>query len=217
LAAQSFSSFVVRAFGRVPLQAILIIPFVLQIMGTVSLVSYLSLKNGQRSVNDLAEQLIDEVSDRTQQHLKDYTALPQQIAQLVADDLELEKIDLDSPELQSLDRYFLKRIQTFNSVSFIYVGNEQGKFIGAGPTRRYGKFAQIVEVTDGTTRGSYVSYLVNSQGDRVQQLNAVPGYNPRRRPWYKAAVQAGRATWSEIYAFIGEANQGLTITAVKPF
>jgi diguanylate cyclase (GGDEF)-like protein/PAS domain S-box-containing protein len=217
LAAPSLSRFVVRAFGKVPLQAVLIIPFVLQIMGTVGLVSYLSLKNGQQAVNDLAEQLMDEASARTQQHLKDYTALPQQIAQLVADDLELENIDLNPPDLQGLDRYFLKRIQTFKSVSFIYVGNEQGKFIGAGPTQQHGKSAQIVEVTDSTTQGNYVSYLVNPQGKRVQQLNTVPEYDPRRRPWYKAAIHAGRATWSEIYAFIGEANQGLTITAVQPF
>ena len=217
MTAQSLGSFVARAFGKVPLRAVLIIPFVLQIMGTVGLVTYLSLQNGQRAVNDLAEQLMDEASDRTQQHLEAYTTLPQQIAELVADDLELEKIDLNPANLQSLDRYFLKRIQTFNAVSFIYVGNEQGKFIGAGPTRQHGKPAQIIEVTDGTTQGNYISYLVDRQGNRVQQLNAVPQYDPRRRPWYKAAVQAGQATWSEIYAFIGEANQGLTITAVKPF
>lgn len=217
MAAQWLGRFVATAFGKVPLQAVLIIPFVLQIMGTVGLVSYLSFRNGQQAVNDLAEQLMDETSDRTQQHLQDYTVLPQQIAQLVADDLELGEIDLQPSNLQSLDRYFLKRIQTFDTVSFIYVGNEQGKFIGAGPTRRYGQLAQIVEVTDGTTRGNYISYRVDRQGNRIEQLNAVPQYDPRRRPWYKAAVQAGRATWSEIYAFIGEANEGLTITAVKPF
>ncbi|MBD1927232.1 PAS domain S-box protein [Trichocoleus sp. FACHB-90] len=208
---------VTKVVGKLPLQTVLIVPFVVQISATVGLVAYFSFKNGQQAVNDLANQLMNQVSDRTVQHLESYTELPQKVAQVVADDLELGKINLDSQNLQGLDAYFLKRIETFNSVSFIYTGNEQGKFIGAGPVRRDGTLSYIIEVTDGTTNGSYVSYATDNQGNRTKKLNVVPSYDPRRRPWYKAAVQKGKATWSEIYAFIGEANKGLTITAVKPF
>ncbi len=198
------------------MRCVLIVPFVLQIVGTVGLVSYLSFKNGQQAVNDLVNQLMSDVSDRTQQHLKSYTKLPQQITRLVTDDLELGTISLKAPNLRSLDAYFLKRIQTFDGVSFIYVGNEQGKFIGAGPTQRFGQLDHIVEVADGTTKGNYLSYAVDARGDRIKQVGISKNYDPRRRPWYKAAAK-GKATWSEIYAFIGEANEGLTITAVKPF
>jgi PAS domain S-box-containing protein len=203
--------------GGVPLRTVLIVPFVLQTTITVGLVGYLSFKNGQQAVNNLAHQLMSGVSDRIDQHLKSYTALPQQIVQLVADDLELGKINLESPNLQSLDAYFLKRIQTFNSVSFIYVGNEQGKFIGAGPVRKDDQLSYIIEVTDATTNKNYVSYTTDKQGKRTQKLNSVPNYDQRRRPWYQAAVKKGGATWSAIYPFIGEANTGLTITAVKPY
>ncbi|HEY9618426.1 MAG TPA: diguanylate cyclase [Microcoleaceae cyanobacterium] len=200
-----------------PLRTIMVVPFVLQIVGTVGLVGYLSFRNGQHAVSQLANQLMTEVSDRTRQHLESYTALPQNIVELVADDLELGHINLQGQDLRSLDRYFLKRVRTFDTVSFIYVGNQQGKFIGAGPTRRYGKLSYLVEVTDGTTKGNYFSYATDAQGQRTQRVGSSPNYDPRRRPWYKAAVQAGKATWSKIYAFIGEANSGLTITAVKPF
>jgi two-component system sensor histidine kinase ChiS len=203
--------------SRVPLRTILIVPFVVQIVATVGLVGYLSFRNGQQAVANLANQLIGEVSDRTQQHLKSYTELPQNIAQLVVDDIALGGINLRPQNLQGADRYFLKRIQTFNSVSFIYVGNQQGKFIGAGPTHRFGQRSYIIEVTDGTTAGNYISYAIDSQGNRTRQIGTSYNYDPRRRPWYKAAVQQGKATWSEIYPFIGEANQGLTITAVAPF
>lgn len=212
-----FNRLTARVLGKVPLRTVMVVPFVLQIVGTVGLVGYLSFRNGQHAVSDLANQLMAEVSDRTRQHLESYTALPQHIVELVADDLELGKIDLQGRDLRSLDRYFLHRVKTFNTVSFIYVGNEQGKFIGAGPTRRNGKLSYIIEVTDSTTQGSYVSYATNAQERRTLRVGISPNYDPRRRPWYQAAVQAGKATWSEIYAFIGEANSGLTITAVKPF
>lgn len=214
---QLLDGFVAKKLSRVPLRLILIVPFVLQLVGTVGLVGYLSFKNGQQTTQDLANQLMDEASDRTQQHLESYTALAQNLVQLVSDDLELGSINLEPQNLQRLDAYFLKRAQAFKSASFIYVGNEQGKFIGAGPTRRNGRLSYIVEVTDGTTDGHYVSYAVDAQGNRTQKLNAVPQYDPRRRPWYQAAARARQATWSDIYAFIGEANEGLTITAVKPF
>jgi two-component system sensor histidine kinase ChiS len=208
---------VIRAFGKGHLRTILIVPFVLQIVGTVGLVGYLSSKNGQQAISNLASQLIGEVSDRTRQHLESYTKLPPQIAQVVANDLKLGIINLKPQNLQGLDAYFLNRIQTFDSVSFIYVGNQQGKFIGAGPTHRHGNLSYIVEVTDGTTQGNYLSYAVDAQGHRTKKIGTSLNYDPRRRPWYKAAVQRGKTTWSEIYPFIGAANEGLTITAVAPF
>lgn len=202
---------------RLPLRVVLSIPFVVQTAAVIVLVGYLSHVEGQQAINTLAQQLMSEVHERVQQHLQAYTQEPQQIVQLIADDIESGRINLTPDNLQSLDAYFLKRTQNFSSVSFIYVGNEQGKFIGAGPVRKANQTSYIVEVTDGTTNRNYVSYAVDAFGRRTRQINAVPNYDPRRRPWYQAAIATGKATWSKIYPFIGEANQGLTITAVKPY
>ncbi|MEH2296587.1 hypothetical protein [Nostoc sp.] len=49
--------------SKIPRQMVLIILFVLQIFGAVGLVGYLSFKNGQKAVNDLAEQLMDRTSN----------------------------------------------------------------------------------------------------------------------------------------------------------
>ncbi|TAG55098.1 MAG: hypothetical protein EAZ28_23400 [Oscillatoriales cyanobacterium] len=46
-----------KLIGSAPLRAVLIVPFVLQIMGAVGIVGYLSFRNGQKAVNDLASQL----------------------------------------------------------------------------------------------------------------------------------------------------------------
>ncbi|WNZ21590.1 response regulator [Leptolyngbya sp. NK1-12] len=213
----AFRSRLIYILKRLPLRVVLSIPFIVQIVVIVGLVGYLSHINGQQAVNNLAQQLMSEVQNRVQQHLQAYTGLPQQIVKLVADDIELGLINLETQNLQALDAYFLDRIQTFDTVSFIYVGDQQGKFIGAGPVHKNGEVSYLIEVTDGTTDRHYISYAVNKSGQRTRPLNAVPNYDPRQRPWYQAAVAAGKATWSEIYPFIGEANEGLTITAVKPF
>ncbi|HBK97969.1 MAG TPA: hypothetical protein DD001_11945 [Microcoleaceae bacterium UBA10368] len=52
---------VVQVLEKLPLGVVLIVPFVLEIVGAVGLVGYLSFRNGQKAVNNLASQLMSEV------------------------------------------------------------------------------------------------------------------------------------------------------------
>lgn len=52
---------VVQVLEKPPLGVVLIVPFVLQIVGAVGLVGYLSFRNRQKAVNNLASQLMSEV------------------------------------------------------------------------------------------------------------------------------------------------------------
>ncbi|MGL5066035.1 MAG: hypothetical protein ACRC62_39195, partial [Microcoleus sp.] len=58
-----------KLIGNTPLRVLLIIPFLLQIAGAVGIVGYLSFRNGQKAIDDLASQLQTEVSSRINQHL----------------------------------------------------------------------------------------------------------------------------------------------------
>jgi len=55
---------------KVPLRAVLVVPFVLQIFAVVGLTGWLSLRNGQQAVNEVTRQLRKEVSDHIQQKLQ---------------------------------------------------------------------------------------------------------------------------------------------------
>jgi hypothetical protein len=65
-----------RLLSKVPLRTVLIVPFVLQILGAVGLVGYLSFRNGQQAVNELASQLRSEMSARIEGELKGYLESP---------------------------------------------------------------------------------------------------------------------------------------------
>ena len=58
------------------LRYLLIIPFLIQVFGAVGLVGYLSFRNGQKSVANLAEQLMLEVENNISERLKTYFATP---------------------------------------------------------------------------------------------------------------------------------------------
>ena len=64
-----FSKLANKTLENLPLRAVLVIPFVLQIMATVGLVGYLSWKNGEKAVNNLASQLQEEIGKRAQEVL----------------------------------------------------------------------------------------------------------------------------------------------------
>lgn len=59
-----------------PLRVALVVPFVLQISAAVGLTAFLSLKNGQKAVNDVATQLQNELTTRIHQHVTDYIEIP---------------------------------------------------------------------------------------------------------------------------------------------
>lgn len=74
-----------RGFQGLPLRLILVLPFVLQVFGAVGLVGYLSFKNGQQAVNELADGLMDKSSELVSTHLDNYLKTPQKINQINLD------------------------------------------------------------------------------------------------------------------------------------
>ena len=97
-----------KTLPKLSLQTLLIVPFVLQIFAAVGLTGYLSFRNGQKAINDLANRLSSEVSDRIDQHLDTYLATPQQINQINADAASLGQLNLQN--LPKLGHFFWKQM-----------------------------------------------------------------------------------------------------------
>lgn len=66
------SRFAARVAGKLPLRTVLIVPFVVQIVGTVGLVGYLSFKSGQKCVEDLAHQYSHSLRCHNSTHIKHF-------------------------------------------------------------------------------------------------------------------------------------------------
>src|SRR4028119_1413203 len=66
---------VAKLFSKLPLRAVLIVPFVLQTVSVVGLLGFLSFKSGQEAVEDVAHQLIEQVGERISDRLTDNNGL----------------------------------------------------------------------------------------------------------------------------------------------
>ena len=93
-----------KLIGNAPLRTVLIVPFVLQIIGAVGIVGYLSFRNGQKAVNDLASQLRTEVSSRITQHLDSQLKTARQLAEINGDAVDLGLLDYNN--YQQLGQFF---------------------------------------------------------------------------------------------------------------
>ncbi len=194
---------------NLPLRLILVVPFVLQIVGAVGLVGYLSFKNGEQAVNDLANQLMSKVSKLVNQHLDTYLATPHQINQINTDAIKLGL--LKQRDFQGIEHYFWKQIQVFN-VRYISFILPTGEFAGAGYYRDF-SHATLDEVSS-NTKGKDYTYATDSQGNRTNLIH-IEDYNPLAEDSYKAPAKAEKPVWSKVYQWDDSPNI-MSISASYP-
>ncbi|AKG22781.1 ATP-binding protein [Calothrix sp. 336/3] len=177
------------------LRVILIVPFVMQIFAAVGLVGYLSFRNSQETVNDLANQLMEKTSSTVNQHLNHYLSTPHQINRLNADAVKMKRLNLK--DLRSAGQYFWKQAEVFENISWIGFALPTGEVASAG---RWIPGQGLV--TSEVRKNQEYSYSTNHQGDRTKLVYQTE-YNALEDEWYTQTVKAGKPIWSQIYTSEG--------------
>lgn len=202
-----------RLPASIPLRWVLVVPFVLQTIGAVALVGYLSYRSGQRAVAELAERLMVEVGDRTTLYLKKTLEVPHLVNQLNADAIRLGAIPgFETTDTATLERFFLQQIQRFPTVGTIAIANERGGMVGSVQNNS----ALSVYRTSGFASGVYSISDIDAMGRALPAEVVSKSYDARRRPWYQLPRQSGQATWSPIYQIVGRVPL-LSVSAGLPF
>ncbi len=202
----------IRSFlTRVPLRAILIVPFVLQILGAVGLVGYLSFRNGEQAVNEMAGKLRSEMSARVEGELKSYLDSPHGFNRINAATFAEGQLDMVNA---SNAVQFLRQLQVSDFIYASYCGDEKEQFLLAF---RYAEGSQskiVLGASNATSLYNLDFHRMDDNGNQGGLFKRLGPYDPRERPWYKAAVEAGRPTWGKVYL---DFATGLpTITASEP-
>jgi signal transduction histidine kinase len=194
------------------LRSILVLPFVLQITLAVGLTGYLALHNGQRAVNDVAGQLRQEITARVQDALQNYLRIPQRINYLHAAALASGSLDLHDSDKR--EQHFLTYLDNFPEVSNTYFGTATGELFGAREALDEGDGKMQITLKDASTGADLHYYNLDADKRRGVLAQIVSNYEPRTRPWYESAAQAGRSLWSEIFRDAGSGS--LALTAALP-
>ncbi|MBD2212844.1 PAS domain S-box protein [Nostoc linckia FACHB-104] len=210
---------------KITLRWVLVIPFVLQTIGAVGLVGYLSYQNGEQAVENLANQLIHEVSHHISDRLDIYLQTQQQAMAINAQAVQQKSIN--PQDFQQLRNYLWQQITLSPLLGSSVFVNAQGEQIGYGRLQSQEIVEQAKKLTQenlsiGTVflselqkshLGKRKHYLVDSKGQAKKLVYTLEVDN-RQLPWYLYAKIAKKQTWSPI--FLHKVTPSLGIMALAP-
>jgi PAS domain S-box-containing protein len=193
---------------QLPLQQILIFPFVIPMIITVGLTGYLTYRTGQQTIKDLANELMDALGQRVKERLDNYLEDPLVVTKLNSD--VIEKGDLSLSNISQVERRFQLQMQHFDSLQQVYLGTVAGEYLGV-----YRRSQDTLQIA---ASDNFRQQLIQSQNYSPSQIQAsdfnVNKIDLRQRPWYQNAIVSQDLTWTPIYQFL----QGdFGITASEPF
>jgi hypothetical protein len=116
------------------LRSLLIVLFVVQVVTIAGLVGYLSFRNGQDAINDMATKLQNEVNQRIDYHLDRYFSDARQL-----NELNVAAVNsglLDPEDLDSMGRFFWKQAKLYQ-VGYILFGAKSGEYVDVGRPQTY--------------------------------------------------------------------------------
>ncbi|HEY9704724.1 MAG TPA: ATP-binding protein, partial [Allocoleopsis sp.] len=205
---------------------LLIIPFVAQIAIAVGLVGYLSYRSGQKAVSDLANQVMNQATERIKDHLN-YTLESQQRT-ITVNDNAVKNGNLNPHNFEQSRQYFWQQITLSPSISIVMFANEKGEMMAYQRILNNELLAQARKLTgENLSRGTLYYqeiklpqtkqrkyYLVNHQGRSTklvyqQKINSI-----KTTGWYKAGKESKKQTWSPIFVY--QSIKTLGISAVCP-
>jgi len=206
------------------LQTLLIVPFVLQVVSITGLIGYLSYRSGQRTIEVLANQIMEKAGELVTQDLNNYLQQGHRINQSYIAALRSGAISLD--DLDQLHRFLTLQLFENPLPTSVLFGSPQGEFRFINrvyPEQDFGPNTNVqaeeLPYEAGLANIDQPSqvkiFSVNEDGNLQRQTEIIQKADVRDRPWYRQAVATGRPGWSQPFQ-IGR-TEILAINAFAPF
>ena len=185
-----------KLLSRLPLRALLTLPYVLLVLGTAIVIGVLSYAAGRDAVDNLSGQLLTETVHRIEQAVEGHVsgsaavlevAFPKGIAApaSIVDEL---------PALRT--RFWLATSVHRDPNNYAYYGDRQGRFIGLWRSSETDAELRLRPTGEGP-RSLYHYSGINGDLGRPDAETRI--FEPRERPWYKAGAANTLQTWTSIY------------------
>lgn len=208
----------------IPLYLTFAVPFILQVLGIVSLVGYLSHRSGQKAVTEMIDQVSTETRHRVTHELDHYLTLPYQVNRLQINAVESGAINLN--QLDVFHRYLIGQHRQFSDIADLGFATPEGEFlvshsvnpipVGEGLTQAQLKdFSLLAGRSDPSNPSQLKLYTTKAESERIQYLKTVESRDVRQRYWYRQAVATQTSGWTK--PFQEEIDNYLMISAYTPF
>ncbi len=185
-----------KLLSRLPLRALLTLPYVALVLGTAIVIGILSYSAGRDAVDNLSGQLLTETVHRIEQAVEGHVAGSEAVLE-VAFPKGIAAPESISDELPALrTRFWLATSVHRDPNNYAYYGDRQGRFIGLWRSSESEAELRLRPGGDGPRSLYHYSGIAGELGspDVEQRI-----FEPRDRPWYKAGAAKALQTWTSIY------------------
>ena len=181
---------------------------------TAAAIIVTSHRRSARTVVEVSEELILQAAQTTRDQVQAFLGAPRTVAELLGTEASSGSLDvLDSGEIEA---HFFDLLAVHPSISMLNWGTADGDFMmvkrradGALWTKRVERSGLELPLVSWTQRapGAGLEAVLATETDPEDR------YDPRTRPWFQGAEEAGDLFWSDVYVFWSDRAPGLTLAA----
>jgi sigma-B regulation protein RsbU (phosphoserine phosphatase) len=173
---------------------------------TGTAVLWLAHRSARASTDTLTGAVFREVSGRAATHTRGFVL---RAAPVVASLGQLADKGLAVEDPERLPPQLLAVLKANPGLSWVSYSDERGSFTGAYRAPEGGTLIKHSHIVNGKTK--VVEYDTLPDGTRkILKSEGDSGYDPRKRPFYLGAKQAGRLVWLPPYVFYWQWVPGIT-------
>jgi diguanylate cyclase (GGDEF)-like protein len=183
-------------FRRPPLSALLTVPYVVLVLATAGIIGWLSLQAGRNAVDNLSGQLLGEMVNRIAQAVDRHVAGSAAVLEAAFPQGVPAPASLDSGLDELRTRFWLATSVHRDPNNYAYYGDRQGRFFGLWRHSDQEAELRLRKQGQGPRSIYRFSGIKGPLGEVAQEDRM---FDPRERPWYRAAQSSTTPTWTSIY------------------
>ena len=177
-----------------PLRVVLIAPFILQLLGAVGSVGYLSYRNSEQSVNELANKLMDETGSRVVDNLDAHVQIPAQLNQAKLDAIAIGT--LNPTKAEDWEKFLWYQIQSYPYINITSIATGSGDYRAA---EKLSTGQLRINLSGDFTNYTFYSYDTNAKGDRTVVASQLANADVRKHSGYIQASKSDKPIWTDPY------------------
>jgi diguanylate cyclase (GGDEF)-like protein len=178
------------------LRHVLVVPYVVLVIAVAAIIIALSYSTGRRSVETVTESLLTETSSRIGQAIDRHMMGSSAVLEAAFPEGMPVPPRLDN-ELENLrHRFWIATSLHRDPSDYVYYGNRAGQVFGL--KRLDGTQGELRMKLDAAQPREFYRFD-GIDGKPTLHLKETKMFDPRERPWYKAAVNRDEQTWTAVY------------------
>jgi len=185
-----------RVLARLPLRVLLTVPYVVLVLVLAAVIAMLSLRAGRDAVDTWSDQLLIETVHRISQAVDRHVAGSAAVLEAAFPQGVGAPASIDGDLAALRTRFWLATSVHRDPNNYAYYGDVQGRFFGLWRHSEDEAELRLRTVGEGPRTIYRFTGIGGTLGPGAAETRI---FDPRERPWFKAAHGQARHTWTAIY------------------